>query len=145
MNRWFLALGFLAGSNAASAAQSIIMDPTVVVPVELSSQNHNRISIAGDRIKKAIFRSSNISVDVEEDSGQIFVQATRPNCPNTTLSVVSASGIVQDMELRFVDGSSQIVFLQLAPDVPVIIDSACGDTGNMALRSIRRSCAYQSS
>ena len=88
------------------------MNPTEVIPVCLSSCNHNRIGIIGDRIKKVFFRGTDISVDVEENSGQIFVQALRADCPNTTLSIVTCSGYLQDLELSFIDKSSEIVLLQ---------------------------------
>lgn len=98
----------------ASGAQYIAMDPHSVIPVTLSSNNHNRIGICGDRVKKAYFKSGNISVDVEEDSGQLFIQSLRMNCPDTTLSVVSNSGTIQDLKLHFADICSEIVLLQPA-------------------------------
>jgi len=103
---------FLLFTSSLSAAQYCSMDSTEVIPVKLSAKNHNRIGIVGDRIKKAFFKGSNISVDVEENSGQIFVQALRPDCPNTTLSIVLDSGFLQDLELCFEDQPSEIILLQ---------------------------------
>ena len=112
MIRSLITLGLLISFSETFAAQYISMDATAVKTVNLSARNHNRIGMVGDRIKKAFFRSSNITVDVEEETGQIFIQSARPNCPTTTLSVVSASGVVQDLELVFCDISSEIVLLQ---------------------------------
>jgi hypothetical protein len=101
-----------------SAAQYIPMDQAEVITVNLSARNHNRIGIVGDRIRKAFFRSSDVSVDVEEATGQIFIQAVRPNCPNTTISIVSLSGAVQDLDLCFMDGPSEIVILRHCVALP---------------------------
>lgn len=108
-----LVLGILIFFNASLfSAQYVQMDQTSVIPVTLSLKNHNRIGIIGDRVKKAFFKSNTVGVDVEEDSGQLFVQSLKPHCQNVTLSIVSVSGIVQDLELRFFDGPSEIILLQ---------------------------------
>lgn len=104
-------------SSCLVAAQYIPMDPTEVMTANLSSKNHNRIGIVGDRISRAFFRSSNISVEVEETTGQLFVQAIRPNCPATTLSIVSCTGVVQELELCFSESPSEIILLQPTIDI----------------------------
>jgi len=114
MRNLFFALCALGFTNPVMAAQYIQMDQTAVLSVNLSASHHNRIGIIGDRIKKAYFKGSNISVDVEECNGQIFIQTTRHNCPKTTLSIVTANGKVQDLELCFTEGSSEIILLQPA-------------------------------
>jgi hypothetical protein len=95
-----------------TGAQYIEMDETSVIPVNLSSSNHNRIAIIGDRVKKVFFNSSNISVEVEDNSGQLFVQLMKLHCRNTTLSLISTSGVIQDLELRFAEGPSEVILLQ---------------------------------
>ena len=132
MRRLFLLFCSFAFCVKLTAAQYITMDPTTVLSVQLSSQNHNRIGIVGDRIKKAFFKGSNISVDMEEGSGQLFIQAMRSNCPSTTLSIISASGIVQELELCFAESSSEIVLLQPnikgyeIPDLTLVqMESSC--------------------
>jgi len=95
-----------------SSACFVQMNSTDVIPVSLSARNHNRVGIVGDRIKKAFFRGTDISVDIEETSGQIYVQALRCDCPNTTLSIVSTSGVLQDLELCFEEKPSEIILLQ---------------------------------
>jgi hypothetical protein len=103
---------FLLCASSLSGAQYCLMDSTEVISVHLSSTNHNRIGIVGDRIKKAFFKGCNISVDVEDNSGQIFIQSLRHDCPNTTLSIVSCAGLLQDLDLQFSDQPSEIVLLQ---------------------------------
>ena len=112
MIRLLLALSFLLMHSKLLAVQYIEMDSSSVIEVNLSFRNHNRIGITGDRIKKAFFKSNNISVDVEEESGQLFVQSLWPQCPPTTISVISCSGCVQELELHFCDMPTEIVLLQ---------------------------------
>jgi hypothetical protein len=113
--RWILGLLFLSAS--LSAAQYICLDPCSVIPIDVSIGHHNRISIPHDRIKKVFFNSSRIAVKVEEETGQLFVQAVRPDCICATLSLISASGATQDLELHFQEGPAEIIFLQpMQPD-----------------------------
>ena len=118
----------MAISVELAAVQQISMDHRSLLQVNLSYRNHNRIGIVGDRIKKAFFKSSNMSVEMEEDTGQIFVQALTPGCPPTTLSLISATGNVQDMELRFSDCPSEIVFLEpMLESSSMPFDEGCCD------------------
>lgn len=112
MFRILACMSVILFGQSAFAAQYIQMDQTTVIPVNVSLRTHNRIGISGDRIKKAFFKGTNVSVEVEEETGQLFVQAIRPNCPVTTLSIVSMAGEVQDLDLCFQDISSEIVILQ---------------------------------
>jgi hypothetical protein len=114
--RYLFRLFLICAFSELPAAHYLTIDSTAVISVQLSSTNHNRIGIIGDRIKKAYFKSSNISVDVEEGNGQLFVQSMRPNCPPTTISLVSSSGLVQELELCFSERPSEIIFLQINND-----------------------------
>lgn len=96
----------------------------------LSSQHHNRIAFENRRIKKVIYPEGLISIRLEEESGQIFVQSLVDNPPITTISLVTSDGVVQDIELSFGEGSAEILVLRepaeivsvnccLVPQVPV--------------------------
>lgn len=134
MNRFFWQISIFFVSAQITAAQYVVMDSNAVLPVQLSSLNHNRIGITGDRIKKAFFKSSNISVDVEEGSGQLFIQSVRPNCPSTTLSIISASGAVQELELCFSEGPSEIVLLQ--SNIGINEQSECIDESSQTICTV---------
>ena len=103
---------FVLTWSHVSAAQYIQIDSTEVIKVNLSWRNHNRIGIVGERIKKAFYSSSLVCVEVEEETGQIFIQAVKPDCPSTSISIVSDSGVVQDLEVSFSDISSEIILLE---------------------------------
>ncbi|MFI5343140.1 MAG: type-F conjugative transfer system secretin TraK [Chlamydiales bacterium] len=103
-------LGFLTSS--IEAAQYLDMDTTNILKCTVSSRHHNRIVVDGKRIKKVIYPDGDISIRVEEESGQIFVQPMIdiPQC--TTVSIVTSEGVVQDLELNFEDLTSEILILR---------------------------------
>ena len=87
------------------------IDTTRVVPCCFSSRHHNRIAVSNGRIKKIIFPEGEISVRIEEETGQAFIQTISNYTPVTTISIVTDEGDVQDIELTFSDGSAEILIL----------------------------------
>lgn len=59
-----------------------------------------------------IYNESQISVTLEEDSGQVFVYALTDFPQTTTVSLVTDDGYVQDIELSFIDGPTEIIILE---------------------------------
>lgn len=96
----------------ANAAQELRIDTTVLLRSTLSSRHHNRISFENKRIRKVFYPEGAILIRIEEDSGQIFVQALIDQPPVTTISLVTNDGIIQDLELSFSDKSSEILILK---------------------------------
>lgn len=96
----------------AQAALYLDIDMSNILRCTLSSRHHNRIVVDGKRIKKVIYPEGAIAIRVEEQSGQIFVQPMIEAPPNTTVSIVTNDGLVQDLELNFEDKTSEIVILQ---------------------------------
>ena len=77
-----------------------------------SSKHHNRILIDKSRIKKIIFPEDKLYVRIEEGSGQVFVQAKNLIEEKIVVSIISQEGLVQDIEIQFVDQPSQVVILR---------------------------------
>lgn len=94
-----------------SAAIFHDIDTTTPLKCTLSSSHQNRVIASGGRIAKAIFPDNRISVQIEDESGQIFIYALGPIANETTVSVVTENGYVQDLEIRFEDKSSEVVIL----------------------------------
>lgn len=92
------------------------IDTTNLLKSTLSSSHHNRIAIDGGRIKKVIFSEAEVVIRMEEESGQIFVQTLTRNPPDTTISIVTDEGEVQDIELSFVEKSSETLILRYPRD-----------------------------
>lgn len=111
MKNFAFLLILLIKSFHSFAVQYVPQDSTQVINVSLSHSHHNRIGIIDDRIKRVFFKNNNISLEIEEITGQIFVQALRVPCPNTTISIVSSSGDIQELELSFIDSPSEVILL----------------------------------
>lgn len=98
--------------TSIEAAQIIEIDSTNLLRCTFSSRHHNRIAVEDQRIKKIIYPEGDISIRMEEESGQAFVQAMVDNPSVTTVSIVTSEGIVQDLELSFTDKESEILILK---------------------------------
>ena len=95
-----------------SAATYKEMDSTNLIRCNLSSRHHNRICLEGKKIKKIMYPETDVTIRLDEDSGQLFVQplVSMPSC--TTVSIITSDGVVQDLELTFSDKSSEILILK---------------------------------
>jgi len=98
--------------SSAEAAICVEMNSKQLLSCTLSSRHHNRIAVEGQRIKKIIYPEGEILIRIEEQSGQIFVQAMVDHPGETTVSIVTSEGLVQDLELSFQDKASEILLLQ---------------------------------
>jgi len=101
-------------SNIVSATIYISIDTTQLQTVTLSSSHQNRILVDGGRILKVIYPDDgSVIVTIEEESGQVFVHSMVPYPSPTTMSVVTNMGVVQDIEVHFVDQSSELIVLSV--------------------------------
>jgi hypothetical protein len=76
--------------------------------------------VTGGMIQKVIFPpDGDISIHLEEETGQAFVYALTPNPSDTTITIVTGDGLVQDVELHFADQSSEVIVLDEIKEIPV--------------------------
>jgi len=101
------------------------LDTTSLIKCTFSAKHHNRIILNRGSIIKVIFSETDVSIRLEEESGQVFVQSLTFKPWPTTLSVVTEEGLVQDIEISFMDQSSEILIL----NIPEECDKVC-DNGN---------------
>lgn len=102
---------FLGGSLLSGTIFHEI-DTTKLLRCTFSSQHHNRIAVDEGRIKKVIFSERDLSIRLEEESGQIFVQTPFSDKAETTLSIVTEEGVIQDISLLFDDRESETLILR---------------------------------
>lgn len=102
---------FLLIASQLSAAIFHSIDTTQPLSCRFSLQQHNRILIENGRIKKIIFPEEKLHVRMEETSGQVFIQAKTLLQEKIVVSIVSQSGVVQDVEIEFVEQPSQVIVL----------------------------------
>ena len=107
-----IAVCSLALISSLEATHIADIDSSTLLRCTFSSKHQNRIAIDGERIKKVIYSESDLVVCTDETSGQLFVR-THANGPSvTTLSVITPQGVVQDVEITFVDRPSEILILK---------------------------------
>lgn len=113
MNHLYACLVLSIFSTSAIHATHVAeIDSKTLLRCTFSSLHQNRIALDGQRIKKAIYSESELVTCMDETSGQLFVR-THTNYPSvTTLSVITASGVVQDIEITFVEKPSEILILK---------------------------------
>ncbi len=90
------------------------IDSTVVKRVELSSRFQNRIAVNEGRINQLVYPGCNIDINLDEETGQVFIYALSDFPEPSSLSVIIEGGKVQDFELVFIEKPGEIVILEEA-------------------------------
>lgn len=89
------------------------LDTTSILPCTFSAAFQNRIMFRDGKIEKIIAQDEEqLSIFIEELSGQAFISRMDEDLENTALSVVLESGDVQDVLVHFVERSPEIVILE---------------------------------
>lgn len=107
------------------------IDTTTPLKCTLSIQHQNRILVSEGRVSKVVFPDTQIFVQMEDDSGQIFVYALDDALDEATISVITDKGLVQDLEVSFTEKSSEVVVLREVP-----LSDCCAKDSNSRLFSI---------
>jgi hypothetical protein len=87
------------------------LDTTNLLRCTFSSRHHNRIVVNGQPIVKVIFPEGAIAIRTEEESGQVFVSSVSLDAIPNTVSIITSSGFVQDIEISFKDIPCESLFL----------------------------------
>lgn len=111
---WKLAY-YLIPLSLCSSAYGLIEEPInekKPLPVTFSTQSHNRISIAGASIEKIFGDEVYFNITIDRTTGNAFVTVTRPIPEPTTLTVVTSSGIIQDLSVTSEQKASEHLILK---------------------------------
>ncbi len=111
---------FLTIGEATPGQASVfeLLNTHRLIKCSFSSLCQNRIVVEGERVKKVIYpESGQVSVKLEEESGQIFVYALMEHPSNCTFSIITDKGFVQDVELSFERKSSEVLILRQPRDI----------------------------
>jgi len=105
-------LFFCANSHSAIAAMFHTIDTTSPLLCTFSYKFQNRVMVVNGKIQKVIASDEDrLSIFTEPFSGQIFI-STRNYAPQeTTVSIVTDTGVVQDLQISFTDRISEVVLL----------------------------------
>lgn len=102
---------FMMVLQVASATTITNFDSLHLFRCTFSNKHHNRIVVQDGRIATVVAPEGDISASLEETSGQLFIHALHSNPPVTTISIITESGEVQDIEMIFEDIPSETLVL----------------------------------
>ena len=108
-----LFIGSVAASSVTFASVQEIIDGTHPISVDFSISSHNRIAVADGAVEKVFGDSAIFSVTVDPVTGNAFVNLLKEieGIP-ATMSVVTSSGLVQDLLVSSREGVSEQVILK---------------------------------
>ena len=96
-----------------SAAVFHEIDTTSPLLCTFSEKFQNRILVENGKVQKVISADEEkLSIFLEEVSGQAFIYARDAEPEETTLSVITNTGVVQDIQIAFSNRSSEVVILK---------------------------------
>ncbi|WP_059062689.1 TraK domain-containing protein [Candidatus Protochlamydia naegleriophila] len=119
MNLKFLftvALSSIFRMCSIEATLSYDLDTTKLLRCSFSIDHHNRIMIQNGRVRKIIYPEENLSISLEEHSGQAFIYAVGKIEKPLALALITESGLVQDIELSFQNKESEVLILNEAQE-----------------------------
>jgi hypothetical protein len=88
------------------------IDTTSPLLCTFSSRFQNRVIVEKSKIQKVIaVDEERLSIFMEELSGQAFICARDLDLAETTLSVVTEKGLVQDLQVTFIERLPEVVIL----------------------------------
>jgi hypothetical protein len=106
-------IGLLGGLfTPLSAAMFHTIDTTSPLLCTFSSKYQNRVMVEKGKIQKVIAADEGrLSIFMEELSGQAFICARDQDPEDTTISVVTETGLVQDLQVTFIERLPEVVIL----------------------------------
>lgn len=109
--KFFSVIYLIGSSPALLAAVFHSIDTTAPLKCTFSSIHHNRIVADQSKIIKVVSSDAGLSINMEPESGQVFIYSLYPHPKDTVISVVTKGGHVQDIEISFEERSTEVVIL----------------------------------
>lgn len=101
-----------------SAVTFHTLDTTSPLQCYLSARFQNRIMHQEQRIQKIISSDQErLSIQMEEATGQAFIYLRDPQLKETSISVISDCGTVQDIHIHFIERLSEVIILQTPEEI----------------------------
>lgn len=82
------------------------------IPVSLSTVSHNRISIEKGSVEKIFGDETCFSISIDRTTGNAFVNLSKTLTDPMTLTVVTSSGLIQDLSVTSSDKPSEHLILK---------------------------------
>lgn len=85
------------------AIQKRTLDGAIKAKVNISAHDFNRIAVIGDRIENIFGKKQKFHIEVDENQGQIFLGVKDPSIKEISLTIVTESGLTQDILMKVKD------------------------------------------
>ena len=96
----------------AFPAQIFVMNEQERLTGSVSSKDLNRLQVVGERIASVFGSQGAFSLEQEEVRGQVFLKVHEGAPPRLDVSVVTESGLTQDLVLKVTKGEGQTLLLK---------------------------------
>lgn len=107
-----LILGGMLLSAESHAIQNLSLIDHQRSQLTISQHQMNRIAVRGDRIHQVFGVDENLHVETDEQGGQIFIKFTNPHAKPVSLTIITESGLTQDLTLIPEDVEAQAVLFK---------------------------------
>lgn len=107
---WFTLSCLMAASSYALVEG--VIDEKHPLSASFSTSSHNRISVEGGSVEKVFGDTALFSVNLDPSTGSAFISVLEEIEKPTTLSIVSNSGLVQDIFITSHGGPSEQIALK---------------------------------
>ena len=94
------------------SAQTFVMNEHERLEARISSKELNRLQVTGERIASVFGSQGTFSLEHEEVKGQVFLKVQEGAPSRMDVSVVTESGLTQDLVLRVMPGEGQTLLLK---------------------------------
>ena len=98
-----------------SSVYALIEEPInerKALPLTLSTTSHNRISVKRGSIEKIFGDEAYFNIMIDRTTGNAFITLIRPILEPTTLTVVTSTGLIQDLSVTSSEKASEYLILK---------------------------------
>lgn len=106
-------------SSSLWAAQVLVMKEQERLEAQVSAKDLNRFQIVGERIASVFGAKGTFALEQEEVKGQVFLKIHDSAPPKMDISLVTESGLTQDLTLHIKPIPGQTILLKPSPKAPV--------------------------
>ena len=132
---FLLSVLMIISVNSASALIKADIDSKKKLKVSLSAKDNNRISIENGKIDKVYGAGSNLYLESDESTGQLFLKPRETLQDPVTITVITDKLETQDIEITFSDITSES--LVLSPSVSNSAEKILDGSSDVHIRDLK--------
>jgi type-F conjugative transfer system secretin TraK len=113
-----VSLLFIFFSFPLWAAQVLVMKEQERLEAQVSAKDLNRLQVMSERIASVFGAKGTFALEQEEVKGQVFLKIHDSAPPKMDLSIITESGLTQDLTLHIKSIPGQTILLKPSPKAP---------------------------